>query len=96
MAIAFSLIHSGAIPTAGASPMSSPPPRSGPLHGRFAEQIAVFPAGDRSAAGLHKEHIVLQELAHQVFMAGVLSRARVVATNVGDHAADPSGHDGVI
>src|SRR4030067_572734 len=74
----------------------SSPTRAGPCHGGLSQQESELAAGDGAAAGLHQQHVLLEQLAHQVVVGGILGGAWVVAADVGHHAPDAAGHDGVV
>ena len=73
-------------------------PQTGPhpVDAGFPEQEAELGVGDGTAAGLHDQHVLLEELFGHRGVIGVVLNPRVCTADDGGHPADPSGHDGVV
>ncbi len=67
----------------------------GILHG-FAQEHPAFSVGDSAAAGHHYQHVVLDELAHQIRVSLIVRSARVVAADDASRASDPTRNYGVV
>ena len=76
---------------------------AGELPQVFAEAAELFfhlevclGVGDSATAGHHYQHIVLDELTHNVAVGFIVADTGVVATYHASRATHPSGHDGII
>ena len=87
------MCRTGGMPVAS---QTSRKPGPGHLERRLGQQVAGLAAGDRAAAGLNQQDVILEQFAHQVIVGGILRTAGVVAADVGDHTPDASRHDGVV